>query len=80
MCNAYEQHVKWVEYAKLMQALELNIPTQQTELDLPFASDIRINEMAPVMRAAENDDEVELVPMVARRSRPIASAIPLASN
>ena len=35
MCNAYEQHVKWVEYCKMMQALELGIPTQQSELDLP---------------------------------------------
>lgn len=23
MFNAYEQHVKWVEYVKMMQALEL---------------------------------------------------------
>ncbi len=63
MCNAYEQHVKWVEYVKMMQALELSIPTQQTELDLPFADDIRINQMGPVMRATANDNEIELVPM-----------------
>jgi hypothetical protein len=37
MCNAYEQHVRWVEYCQMMQALELEIPTQQTELDLPQA-------------------------------------------
>lgn len=61
MCNAYEQHVKWVEYCKLMQALELGIPTQQSELDLPESDDIRINDMAPVMRAAGNS--VELVSM-----------------
>ena len=61
MCNAYEQHVKWVEYVQMMQALELGIPTQQTELDLPESDDIRINDMAPVMRAAGNG--IELVPM-----------------
>ncbi|CAN7726803.1 SOS response-associated peptidase [Mesorhizobium sp. LjRoot246] len=61
MCNAYEQHVKWVEYCKMMQALELGIPTQQSELDLPESDDIRINDMAPVMRAAGNS--VELVSM-----------------
>ncbi|RUV50027.1 MULTISPECIES: SOS response-associated peptidase family protein [unclassified Mesorhizobium] len=61
MCNAYEQHVKWVEYCKMMQALELGIPTQQSELDLPESDDIRINDMAPVMRAAGNG--IELVPM-----------------
>ena len=31
MCNACEQQVKWVEYVKMMKALELNSPTQQTE-------------------------------------------------
>lgn len=61
MCNAYEQHVKWVEYVQMMQALELGIPTQQTELDLPESDDIRINDIAPVMRAAGNG--IELVPM-----------------
>ena len=43
------------------QALELGIPTQQSELDLPQADDIRINDIGPVMRAAGNG--VELVPM-----------------
>lgn len=61
MCNAYEQHVKWVEYCKMMQALELGIPTQQSELDLPESDDVRINDMAPVMRAADNN--IELVSM-----------------
>ncbi|SMH29777.1 SOS response-associated peptidase [Mesorhizobium australicum] len=63
MCNAYEQHVKWVEYVRMMQAIELGIPTQQSELDLPEADDIRINDLAPVMRATANDNEVELTPM-----------------
>lgn len=57
MCNAYEQHVRWVEYSKMMQDLELGIPTQQTELDLPQSDLVRINDMAPVMRAAGNGVE-----------------------
>ncbi|SDG98419.1 SOS response-associated peptidase family protein [Pelagibacterium luteolum] len=61
MCNAYEQHVRWVEYCQMMRALELEIPTQQTELDLPQADDIRINDIGPVMRAAGN--MIELVQM-----------------
>ena len=61
MCNAYEQHVRWVEYCQMMQALELEIPTQQTELDLPQADDIRINDMGQVMRAAGN--MIELIQM-----------------
>lgn len=58
MCNAYEQHVRWVEYTQMMQDLELGIPTQQTELDLPQSDMVRINDMAPVMRAAGNGIEL----------------------
>jgi hypothetical protein len=61
MCNDYEQHVAWAEYRKVMQQLDLGIPTQQSELDLPRTDDIRVNDRGPVMRAAGN--VVELVPM-----------------
>jgi len=54
MCNDCEQHVRWAGYCKMMQELELGIPTQQTELDLPQANDVRINDQGPVMRAAGN--------------------------
>ena len=40
-----KQHVTWAAYCKMMQALELGMPTQQSELDLPQADDIRINDM-----------------------------------
>src|SRR6516225_3366957 len=61
MCNDYEQRVLWGEYCKMMQALELESPSRQTELDLPQADDIRINDTAPVMRST--DGGIELVPM-----------------
>jgi hypothetical protein len=61
MCNDYEQHVRWAEYRKMMQALELAIPHHQTEADLQQADDVRISDAGPVMRAAGN--EIELVPM-----------------
>jgi putative SOS response-associated peptidase YedK len=61
MCNDYEQRVCWAEYCKMLQALELGISSRQSELDLPQAVDIRINNIGPVMRAAGN--EIELVPM-----------------
>lgn len=61
MCNDYEQHIAWADYCKMMQALELGMPTRQSELDLPQADDIKINDMGPVMRAAGNG--IELVPM-----------------
>jgi putative SOS response-associated peptidase YedK len=56
-----EQHIRWAEYRKMMQGLELGIPTRQTELDLPQSDDVRINDMGPVMRAAGN--LIELVQM-----------------
>lgn len=54
MCNDYQQHIAWKAYCELMQKIELGIPTEQSELDLPQADDIRINDMAPVMRTAGN--------------------------
>ncbi|MDF2809060.1 MAG: hypothetical protein K0S56_91 [Microvirga sp.] len=53
MCNDYEQHVAWAEYGKMMQALELGMPTGQSELDLPQADDIKVNDIcAPFMAIA----------------------------
>lgn len=45
----------------MMQNLELGIPSQQSELDLPESDDIKINDVGPVMRVAGNG--IELVPM-----------------
>ncbi|RUY04757.1 SOS response-associated peptidase, partial [Mesorhizobium sp. M7A.F.Ca.US.005.03.2.1] len=61
MCNDYEQHIAWAEYCRMMQLLALDIPTYQTELDLPQADDIRISDPAPIMRAA--GDTIELTRM-----------------
>jgi putative SOS response-associated peptidase YedK len=61
MCNDYEQHIRWAQYCATMQAAELGIPSQQSQLDLPQADDIRINDLGPVMRASGN--VIELVPM-----------------
>jgi putative SOS response-associated peptidase YedK len=41
MCNDYEQQVARAEYCAIMQALELGIPTQQSERDLPRHQDQR---------------------------------------
>src|SRR4051812_6999455 len=61
MCNSYEAHVAWRQYCDLMQRLELGVPTGQSEEDLPRVDDVRISDMAPVMRAAGNG--IELIPM-----------------
>jgi putative SOS response-associated peptidase YedK len=61
MCNDYEQRVAWTDYCKVMQQLEIGIPTHQSAADLPQVDDIRVNEIGSVMRVAGNG--VELVPM-----------------
>lgn len=75
MCNDYEQHVRWAEYCEMMQALELGVPPQQTDLDLPQADDIKINDVAPVMRAAGNGIELTQMtfgfPPLGPRGRPV---------
>lgn len=61
MCNDYEQNVAWAAYRAAMKAADLAIPDRQSERDLPRAADVRIGDMAPVARQA--DDRVELQPM-----------------
>jgi hypothetical protein len=55
MCNDYEQHAAWAEDCRMMQLLELSVPTQQSETDLPRADDVPINDAAAVMCVAGND-------------------------
>jgi len=52
MCNHYQQRIVWAEYCRVMVELALKISTHQAELLLPQADDIRVNEPAPIMRAA----------------------------
>jgi putative SOS response-associated peptidase YedK len=61
MCNDFEQHVAWKAYCEMMQLLEWGVPARQTAADLPQADDIRITDLAPVIRA--DGEEVELTPM-----------------
>lgn len=61
MCNDYEQHIARAEYCRMMQSPALDIPSHQTDLDLSMADDIRINDPAPIMRAA--GDMIELTRM-----------------
>jgi putative SOS response-associated peptidase YedK len=61
MCNDYEQHIRWAEYCRMMQALELGTPAEQSETDLAQADHIRIGDNGPVMRASGN--AIELAPM-----------------
>lgn len=63
MCNDYEQHILWAEYCRMLESLALEIPTHQTELDLPRVDDIHINDPAPIMRAAGDTGVVELTSM-----------------
>lgn len=62
MCNDYEQLVSWAQYKKALESLAVTIPPRQGELDLRQADDVRINDVAPVMRAA-GENAIELAPM-----------------
>ncbi len=59
----------------MMQALELGVPTLQSERDLPIADDIRINDLGPVMRAAGNGVELAAMNFGFPPSRPRASPV-----
>jgi hypothetical protein len=73
MCNDYEQHVRWAEYCRMMQALELGISSRQSDHDLPQADDIRINDIGPVMRAASS--EIDRRALLTHRARPSGSGV-----
>jgi putative SOS response-associated peptidase YedK len=62
MCREYEQQISYAEYCEVMQDLALGVPTHQTELDMPADNDIKIGQIAPVIRAA-GDNILELTQM-----------------
>jgi hypothetical protein len=62
MCNDYEQHVTWAQYKRALESVSIIIPPRQGELNLRPADDVRINDIAPVMRAA-GEGVVALAPM-----------------
>ena len=61
MCNDYEQHVRYADYRRALEALQLNPPVAETAAALPEADDIKIGDLGAVVRIAGNG--VELVPM-----------------
>ena len=61
MCNEYEQQIAWDSYVRMMQDLAWQIPTDQSVLDLPQASSIRISDLGSAMVA--DGDAVRLVRM-----------------
>lgn len=61
MCNDYEQHIAYAQYAEAVRQFGLTTPSDESEADLPQADDIRIGDLGPVIRAAGNG--VELVQM-----------------
>lgn len=63
MCNDYEQHIAYQAYAEAMQAQALRVPGHQAERDLPQADDVRIQDMAPIVRAGPEPRSVELAQM-----------------
>jgi len=58
ICNDFEQRIAWEAYSDAMQSAALGIPTHQSELDLPPVADVRIRDLAPIMRVSGNGVEL----------------------
>ena len=61
MCNNYEQRIGYAAYRAAMRAIDVTISDGQADANMPQADDVRINDLAPVMRAA--GDAVDLAQM-----------------
>lgn len=61
MCNSYEQLVSYAQYREAIRAAEVQTPGAESADDLPPSDNVRIGDLAPVLRAAGNG--VELVIM-----------------
>ncbi len=58
ICNDFEQRIAWSAYCDAMQAAALGVPTHQSEVDLPPVDDVRIRDLAPIMRVSGNGVEL----------------------
>lgn len=54
MCNDYEQQVAYAAYRAAVVAAGLEVPSGESEGDLPRADDIRIGDLGPVLVATGN--------------------------
>src|SRR5689334_15939526 len=61
MCNDYERHLEWKAYCEAMAKAQLGMAADASAAQLPRADDVRVRDMAPVMRASAN--VVELATM-----------------
>jgi putative SOS response-associated peptidase YedK len=61
MCNNYEQLAGWPAFSEVIRSIGWSLPGGQGEADLPVMADVRISQIAPVLRQAGNG--VELAPM-----------------
>jgi putative SOS response-associated peptidase YedK len=75
MCNGFEQDIAYRAYCAAMEAIELGMPTQQSELDLPPREHVHISEEAAVMRPAANGVELTTMTFSFPPPRPRASPV-----
>jgi putative SOS response-associated peptidase YedK len=61
MCNDYERNIDWEAFCAAMDVATLKLPAGAGPVDLKTASDTRVSDVAPIVRAAGNS--VELVEM-----------------
>jgi putative SOS response-associated peptidase YedK len=61
VCNDFQRQIEWETYCKAMADAKLGMPAEASAAQLPPAADVRVNDLAPVMRPSGN--VVELTPM-----------------
>ncbi|HEX4198041.1 MAG TPA: SOS response-associated peptidase family protein [Caulobacteraceae bacterium] len=58
MCNDIEQAIAWQAYCEAMQMLAWDVPTIQSDLDLPVRDHVHIRDVGAVIRPAGNSVEL----------------------
>lgn len=75
MCNDYERHIEWKTFCETMAMAQLGMPADANPQQLRAAEDVRVNDMAPIMRTHGN--VVELAPLRWGFAPPRAGAAPV---
>jgi putative SOS response-associated peptidase YedK len=58
MCNDYERHIEWAAYEAALAEARLGITTDAGPHQLSAADDVRVGDMAPIVRAQGNVTEL----------------------
>lgn len=54
MCNDYERHIEWNAYCEAMAKAQLGMPADASPQQLSAADEVRVHDVAPIMRTRGN--------------------------